>query len=168
MATRLADIRTETLDDAKATFRDLAQATLRMERRAAGAEVRIAAIKDKLALDNHADAEVRAVAEASLSAFILAHRDMFKRPRQVATEFGRFGLRDATRLEVDDAEALVEALMDLGYEDCIETRRSLAKAAIRKRIEGGELIPGARILSGDLATYTVDKALMDQAREEVA
>jgi hypothetical protein len=75
---------------------------------------------------------------------------------------------DANKADAALREALVEALMDLGYEDCIETRRSLAKAAIKKRIEGGELIPGARILSGDLATYTVDKALVDAAREEVA
>ena len=76
--TRLADVRATTLEDAKAAFATLALAKLRCEKRNASAEVRISKIKEVLALDNGDDAAQIAEAEETLSAFILANRDMFK------------------------------------------------------------------------------------------
>jgi len=169
MTTRLADTRTLTLDDARAAFADLAQARLRMERRAAAAECRIATIKAGLAAGNAEDDAALQAAEARLTAFILAHPEQFRKPRQVRTEFGRFGLRDATRLEVTDEDRLIEALMEAGYDDCMEVRRRVVKDKVRERIAGGERLPGVRVETGDLVTYTIDRALIDKARgEEVA
>jgi hypothetical protein len=155
-----------TLDNAKEVFADLAQAKLRMVKRAAAAEVKLARIKEELGEANRADEAAVAEAEALLTGYIQGHRDQFRKPRQVKTEFGRFGLRDATRLQVDDEDALVEALMDLGYDDCMQVRRSIVKDAVVARIQGGEMLPGARVLDGDLVTYTVDKALVDAAAGE--
>jgi len=163
--TRLADTRTMTLDDAKAAFADLAQAQLRVERRAAAAEVKIATIKARLVDDNAVDGAIVKVAAERLTAFILANRPLFEQPRQVKTEYGRFGLRDATRLEVQCEDVLIEALLDRGYDDCLVTRRTLVKDRIRTRIEAGEDLPGVRVLTGDVATYTVDKALVEEARK---
>lgn len=164
--TRLADTRALTLDDAKSAFADLAQATLRREKRAAAIEVRIAALKARLADDNAPDDAAIAAAEARLTAYILANPGQFRRPRQVRTEFGRFGLRDATRVDVRDEPALIAALLDAGHDDCLVTRRALVRDALRKHLEAGETLPGCTLATGDVATYTVDKALIEQAREE--
>jgi len=165
MPTRLADTRTMTLDDAREAFARLAQATLRIERRAAMAEVRIANVKRDLDTANAEDAAALRQAEAALTEYILAHQDEFKKPRQVTTQYGRFGLRTATALHVEDDAALLAALMELGYPDCFETSTRLVKPAISKRLADGEALPGARLASGELATYSVDKALIKQARE---
>ena len=165
MTTKLADLRTMTMDGAKAVFARLAQATLRMERRAAAAEVRIAAVKAKLAEDNAGDAAEVAEAEGTLAAFILGNKGMFAKPRQVKTEFGKFGLRDATRVDIDDEEALVEALLENGYDDCLETVRRPVKDAILKRLEAGEALPGCAKVAGELVTCKVDRALVDEARK---
>jgi len=165
MAKRLADTRTMTMADAEQAFAELAQATLRMERRNAMAEVKIASIKAALAESNAADAAEVAAAEGIVQQYVLTHPDEFKRPRQRQTEFGKFGLRTATKVAVLDEDETIMALMDLGYDDCMQVQRKLDKAEIAKRIQGGEHIPGCSVESGDLLTYTIDKALRDAARE---
>lgn len=167
MPTRLADTRSMTMADAEADFAELAQATLRMERRAAMAEVRIAQIKDRLVADNAPDMARVKEAEARITQYVMTHRDEFERPRQHATDFGKFGLRTPPpRLQVADEETAIEALLDLGYDDCVQTVHKLDKPAVTKRIQAGELIPSCTVETGEVATYTVDRALVKQAREE--
>ena len=168
MPKRIADTRSMTMADAESAFADLAQAALRIERRNAMAEVRIAKIKAALGEENALDAALVGEAENVLTQYVLSHPDQFQKPRQRATEFGKFGLRTATRLDVADEDAALEALLDLGYDDCIQVIRKLDKPSITKRIQGGEGIPGCDVRTGDLLTYTVDRALRDEAREGVA
>jgi ribosome-associated protein len=54
------------------------------------------------------------------------------------------------RLIEDDA-ALVDLLMDRGYVECFEVLHKLQRPAIKKRLEAGETLTGARVNTGDTA-----------------
>lgn len=51
--------------------------------------------------------------------------------------------------------------MSLGYFDCIETKSSPIKTAIKARILEGEHISGCRINSGDTAVCKIARAFLE-------
>lgn len=165
---RLADLRSTVtdLDSASDLFNRLAKSVLTLEAKNASFERRIADLKTT---HEHITAELKASIQddaAELTAFIDANRHLFASPRKVQTSLGAFGLQKVSDLVVLDQEALLTALFERGYDDCFKTTRSAIKPAIRKRIAAGESLPGAAIREGDTAVYTVDRALINQAREE--
>jgi len=99
-----------------------------------------------------------------LARFIEQHKDLFADPRKVKTSMGSFGLQAVSELVIENQVRLERYLVENKIEDCFELAFRTIKTAIRKRLEVGEKIPGARIVSGDTAVYKVDKALVDQAR----
>jgi len=160
---RLADTRKLTLDDARGLFEDLARAQVRIWRRTAAAEDRLAAIKSRLDQDNQEDAATVAAAAGTLREFILANKDLFLKPRKVKTPFGTFGLETERELEITDEDALLQALLERGYDDCLKTTHSIMKKPVTVRIqEDGEQFPGCRVLEGDVAKYKVDRSLADE------
>ena len=78
------------------------------------------------------------------------------------------GLRKVTDTPIADEEAFIQFALVSGYDDLVETVRRPVKSAIRARIEDGEEIPGCELRVGDVATYTVDRALLREARESAA
>ena len=143
--TTLAETRHMTLDGAVATLEQLAHCACRL--------ARTQALKEKALLDiesrhHEATKDDRNEAEMltlRLKEFCRANPHHFVRPRKVKTPFGEFGLQIVTDLKIDSAEALIQVLLDRGYDDCIERVIKPKKDAIRARIEAGEAIPGATI-----------------------
>jgi len=168
MAKRLHDRRTsaiQTIEEAKALFNAIAISEIAIAKAKAQAEDRIATIKDQTAAKvAMIDPDLDAKREA-LSDFVETHPELFAKPRHVSTDFGRFGLQTASKVELFDKTACVEFVVDQGMSNCFETTYKPVAAGILAAIEAGTRVPGARILSGDIAHYTVRKALLDEAKE---
>jgi phage host-nuclease inhibitor protein Gam len=156
-----------TMDDAKANMQAIALATVRVKVHQAKAEKRLAEIKAATLEKVTEDLALIDTLKEALGAYIGAHKDEFQKPRTVKTEFGEFGLRTVTELLMKDKEAVLQALMEAGYQDCVETVHSPVKDAIRKRLEAGEVIPGAVINSGDTVVCRVNSDLVSCALKEV-
>ena len=169
MSKRLAethDIRT--VEDAKEVMSEIRQITCDREIVIARAEKLIAEITAQAMRDTSGHDERIKELEEQLCSFIMSNPDMFDKPRSVKTQDGKFGLRDSSRLEITDKDALLDCLMDRGYEDCLRISRSINKGKISNRItEHNETFPGCHVSAGEIAFYTVSKALIDEAKESI-
>jgi phage host-nuclease inhibitor protein Gam len=160
--TRLADTRRMTLDDARGVFEDLARAQILIWKRQAAFDDKVAALKSRLEEETAEARAAVAAGAAALRDFILAHKELFQKPRKVKTPFGTFGLETECELQVLDENALIEAILDRGYDDCVKTERSVLKKPVAARIDAGETFPGCKVLEGDVAKYKVDRSLADE------
>ena len=159
---KLADTRTvQDLAAAKILFAEIARLELEIAKRSAANEVRIARLKADHDADIAPLVENRSDLLSDLTTFILAHRDQFKDPRSVKTDFGKFGLRDVSNLDVFDEAAVMAWAKNHAIDDVVKTTTSLVKPAITKRLKCGDLIPGAKIIRGEEVFATVDRALLD-------
>jgi phage host-nuclease inhibitor protein Gam len=154
------------LAQAKEVFGDLAQRAIRIAKIKAVAEVRIAAIKleaeAKMADHQAALAEL----EARLSDYVLGHPDEFEKPRQVVTDWGRFGRRTRPpEVVIDNAEVVIEVCRRNRWNECFEVETKILKPALKKRIEATESgIAGARLVTGtQQIDYTIARHLLDSA-----
>ena len=165
--TQIADTRkVRTIEDADRLLATIRRLACEREVIVARAEKRIAALSHE-ALDKTQplDTEIQAVS-AQLSDFILANQTLFVAPRNRRTSDGTYGLQSAKRLEVLDADKLLNHILDCGYDDCVKITRSLVKPKIISRIEDGkETFPGAQLLTGDIAHYSIAKSLIEEARK---
>lgn len=162
----LADTRKQTMADAENTMQQLAHVEARLEKSRAKYELRIAQIKSRHLEEINEDSIIQAELEKRLTGYVMANQDRFTKPRMHKTDFGEFGLRTVSNLEITDPNALEQALQENGYDDCYEIITSLKKSAVRKRIEAGEIIAGAEVSTGVRASYRVLKSLLDAARQE--
>lgn len=168
-ATKLIDTRKAritTLEEAKSLFDSIASAEIRIAKIRAMAEARIATIKNETAqrieqVDPDLDEKRTALAD-----FVTAHPELFTKPRHVSTDFGRFGLQDATRVDIVNKQDCIDFVVDQGMLNCYETTHSPNKAGLLAALMAGTAIPGCRLLSGDIAHYTVKKALLDEAKKQ--
>ena len=166
--TKLSDHRQsaiQTLDDARQLFDSIAASEIKIARAKAMAEARIAAIKEQTAakiemIDPDLDAKRQALAD-----YIDAHPEEFQKPRKVRTDFGSFGLHKATKLDWINKPAALEFVVDQGMADCFETKHRPVAKGIEAALESGARIPGVRLLSGDIAHYSVKRALIAEAKE---
>lgn len=167
---RLADMRpgVENLDQAKFALQEIAQITCRLEYQRARVEKQIASIKAKLADLQVRDNAALAATETDLNAFIVAHPDLFQKPRKIVTEFGSFGLQAVNEVVIEDEETLIRSVMESAYLDCYQVVRVPIKAALKARLEAKEKIPGCILKTGDTAVYKVAKTLIDEAKEKAA
>ena len=163
---RVSDLRMDIhdLDQARRVFEDVALLTIALAKKDAAFENRIAKLKAEHEAETRDDRALLADGGDLLARFIEQHKDLFADPRKVKTSMGSFGLQAVSELVIDDQKILDRHLFKNKMEDCFEVAFRTIKTAIRKRLEVGEKIPGARIVSGDTAVYKVDKALVDQAR----
>lgn len=130
---------------------------------------RSAAMTDKQIADLKASHEQRtAIAQdelneltACLNDYITSNKARFLKPRQRKTAFGKYGLRTVSETRIIDPEAVI-AYSD-GHELALyDVKRTVNKKAVEKQIADGETIPGAKILTGDVASFTVAKDVLDQ------
>lgn len=165
---RLADLRQEpqTMQEAIGLFNLIAQRTIMRAALDAAFEKRVAKIKAEHEANTAALSAGIADDGLILAQFIESHQDAFQKPRKVQTSFGSFGLQTVSELLMTDPQKVEDNVVEACYEDCFERIIKLIKPAIKKRIEAGEKIPGARIVSGDTAVFKVEKSLIDQARAE--
>lgn len=164
---RLSDARTTiaSLAEAAEVFNELAVAEIGLAVADARAEKRIAAVKSRHDRDT-AEARVElATLKERLNGFILSNRALFESPRCQQTSYGSFGLRSVSDLLVTDPEALLQAILDRGYEDCLKRVQVPVKAAVRDRLAAGESFPGVALRAGDTVVCNVRKELVAQAVE---
>lgn len=160
---RLADTRCMNLDGAKECLAQIAHAECRIASKRARYEKAIALAKSRFEEESAGDTRLIQERAAQLRDFILANSGLFQKPRACKTEFGSFGLRAVSNVEISDADYLVQWARDNGYTELIETVTRIRKETVRVRLELGELVPGASIARGDEAFYKVDKALLETA-----
>ena len=146
--------------EADALFRRIAVLEARLAAKAAAADKKIAEIKAKTAEDTAAEKQEYDDLAAELSAYIGLHPERFTRPRMRQTEAGKYGLRKATKLEIEDEEN-VFAFSDLHGLSLYETRRAIDKKAVAAALADGFRVNGAKVITGDLAGFSVDKSVYE-------
>ena len=105
---RLEDTRiyqTMTVEDADRLFGELAVLEVRILSKTAAADKKITEIKEKVAADTAADEAVLNRKRVELQEYIKAHPERFAKPRMRKTEFGKYGLRNADKIAVEDEDA---------------------------------------------------------------
>jgi phage host-nuclease inhibitor protein Gam len=161
--TRISDNRefeSATVAEADKKFEELAHLEIGIKAKKAMAEKKIADIKSKLAaqVDDVVD-EYNELLKW-LNGYILANKDRFAKPRMRKTEFGKYGLRTATKLNISDEQKVIESSDRLGLA-LYETKKSIIKKAVERAIADGKKISGAKIISGDIAGFNVSKELLE-------
>lgn len=167
MPSRIADLRQQpkNKEEAAAVFAEIANLECRLAVEDAKLEKRIADLKTKHAESLKDDVARMAELENALSEFIKTNQRMFNDPKKIKTPFGTFGLQKVSELLITDEKALLDFLMENGYDDCFERIIKPIKTAIRTRAEL-QFIPGCKINSGETVVMTVSKALIKDAVEE--
>ena len=94
--------RAMTVDQADQLFRKIALLTVELNRIKAGYETKIAALKAAADHDSEQPETELKKLESELTAYILANPERFIKPRQHVTEYGKYGLRQAAKLEITD------------------------------------------------------------------
>ena len=158
---RLTDARDTTFADADGLLQQLFDTRLAILRLEAAAEKQISELRDQLALNTAQDRQRLELAEARLSAFIHAHKDAFSKPRMRQTPWGKYGMRTSTRLEISDPAALLQWAKDNGYADLFKVEETLVKPAVTKRLQAGELVPGADLDTSETPEYKLDTAALE-------
>lgn len=164
MPNRLSDnraLRAMTVQQADALFQEIALLTVKIEKTKASYEKRIAELKAAAGRETEApEAELREKV-ATLNHYILANPERFLKPRQHQTDYGRYGVRTVSNLEITDEEAVKAAVKENAIPALLVIEK-LDKKALEKAIGDGLSIPGCEMRRGEVASYTVAKALMEE------
>lgn len=167
---KLADTRTMTEADARACMDRIALATVSMKLADAKLERKIAEMQANHALSMKPQEAALLNEARALKDYILGHPDRFQKPRSLETSMGQFGMRKVSHLQVPDdedkLEAVIQWLLDRSYDDCVETTHKLVKKALRKRVAGGESVPGVGVTKGTEAFYKVTPSVVKTALVE--
>ena len=152
--------RAMTVEQADLLFRKIALLTVELNRIKAGYETKIAALKAAADHDSEQPETELKKLESELTAYILANPERFIKPRQHVTEYGKYGLRKAAKLEITDEEA-VKASVRLQNIPALLVIEKLDKKALEKAISEGFTLDGCEMQQGEIASYTVTKALLE-------
>lgn len=146
---------------ADALFREIALLTIRINRIQADYESRIAGLK--------AEAEQKTTPlksslerlDAILRRYILSNPGRFIKPRQHVTEYGKYGVRSVSSLEISDIETVKAAVRAQNIPALI-TIEHLDKKILEKAISEGKEIEGCAFRWKEIVCYTVSKALPEE------
>lgn len=161
--TRISDYRefqSASVADADKKFEQLALLEIGIKAKKAAAEKRIAAIKTKLIADTETALDDFNELMKWINSYILANKKRFIKPRMRKTEFGKYGLRTATKLHISDEQLVIESSDRLKLA-LYETKHSIIKKAVERALMDGKAVSGADIISGDVAGFKVSKELLD-------
>lgn len=151
-----------TIEDGDRLFGELAVLEVRILAKTSSADKRIAEIKQKTAEDTAELESLLARKQEELKEYIKAHPERFEKPRMRKTEFGKYGLRSAEKIVVDDPEAVIRYADDMGLEDLYEVQRKVTAGKVKDALAAGVKVPGVRKISGEVASYTVDRAATER------
>ena len=145
-----------------------ANAKLRIVKEKAICDARVA--KTKLAMAARIEpVEKSAVdAEGKVISFLLAHKGEWtsRKKKTIETTVAKMGFRKCSDTVIEDPEAVVAWARENGYTDVFEdVSPKIKKAALRKRIEAGEEVPGARVDSDFEPFCEPTKTLLDEAKK---
>jgi len=166
MTTRINDNRAAlamSVEEADALFQELAERTIEATAIAARYEKRLAAIKAEAAEAREQSAKIIQPLEGQLEDYINAHPERFQKPRMRKTEFGQYGLRTVTNLQVFDEAGCIASVKAQQLPAIVVTEK-LDKKAVEKAISDGYDITGAEIRSGEIIKYVVKKELLDRVK----
>ena len=167
MTVRINDNRTAlamSSDDADRIFQEIAEMTIVATAAAAEFDKRLADIKAQAAEARSIYQKLLAPLETQLQDYISAHPERFIKPRMRKTEFGKYGLRTVTNLQITDEVAAVMSVKAQGIPAIVVTEK-LDKKALEKAISDGVTITGAEIRSGEVVKYDVKKELLDRIKK---
>jgi len=150
--------------DADLVFQQLAEVTIAATAAAAEYDQRIADIKAEAAKARAEFLKIINPLEKQLQDYISAHPERFIKPRMRQTEFGKYGLRTVTNLQITDEVAAVMSVKAQGIPAIVVTEK-LDKKALEKAISDGVTITGAEIRSGEVVKYDVKKELLDRIKK---
>lgn len=161
---RLSDnraMRAMTVEQADAMFREIALLTVRINKIKSGYEKRIAELKAAAEQTLGPDeAELERLSQ-ELKNYIQANPERFIKPRQHQTDYGKYGVRTVSNLEITDEEAVKLAVKAQGI-PALTVIEKLDKKALEKAISDGQSIEGCELRRGEVASYTVAKALLEE------
>ena len=152
--------RAMTVEQADQLFQKIALLTIRLNRISTSYEVKIAELKTAAGRETEPLAAELKKKEEELTGYILANPERFIKPRQHVTEYGKYGVRQVAGLEITDEEA-VKASVRLQHLPALLVIEKLDKKALEKAISEGVVINGCEIRRGEIASYTVAKALLE-------
>ena len=150
-----------TVEQADALFREIALITVRINRVKANFEKKIADLKNAAELTLGPDETELERLSKELSNYIQSNPERFIRPRQHVTDYGKYGLRTAVKLEISDEE-MVKAEVRRQHIPALTLIEHLDRKALEKSISEGKTIAGCEMRRGEIASYTVSKALLEE------
>lgn len=168
MTTRLNDNRAVlamTAEEADALFQQIAETEIAAAAEAAQYEKELAAVKSRAADAQAQHAAILRPLRDRLTAYINARPERFAKPRMRKTEWGSYGLRSVTNVEIVDEMAAMISVKAQGIPAVVMTEK-LDKKALEAAISDGKAISGVEIRTGEIAKYIVTKALLDNARNK--
>ena len=166
MSKPLKDLRESirTIEEADATFERIARCEIQLAEAEACFESKVAELKSIYEQSCAFVINERSDAVKRLSAYVEGHRMEFQKPRRRKTAWGTYGLTDATKAKIDNKDMAIGYCLSVGWTDCIKTTLTLLSKPLRDRLLAGDDVPGARLVSGDIAGYTIKKELIDSAK----
>jgi len=166
MTTRLQDNRESlsmTPEEADRLFQAIAEIAIHRTSIAATYDKELTAIKMQAEDEDKKYFETLKPLEESLSAYITSHKNLFGKPRMRVTEFGKYGLCNATKLKITDKDT---ALISCKAQNipAIVLVEKLDKSAIKTAIIDGKTIAGAELQTGEIVKYNVKKELLNKVK----
>ncbi len=162
--TRIADTREAqqmTVDDADALLMRLAVLAATIKKSAAETDKKIADLKAAHEeRTGEQQTEYNELAD-QIAAYITAHPERFVKPRQRVTPAGKYGLRTVVDCRITDEDQVIRYADAAGLA-LYTISRKLDKKAITEAIGSVGKVPGARLVAGDVASFTVSSTILDQ------
>lgn len=166
MSKRLKDLRTsiQSVEEADLEFQNIARLECDIARLDAKFDTDILTIKEIYQRARNEYEVPLNDAKKRLTAFVEANKHLFQKPRRKKTPFGTYGLPNAASVRIDDKDDAIRCCLERNWTDCVKTTLTLLSKPLRDRLQSGESCAGARLLEGDIASYTVKKELLDKAK----
>jgi len=150
-----------TVEQADSLFSQIATLEISNRKRLAAAEKKISDIKQQAEDDVKNDKETLKALVDVLSTYIITHKERFVKPRKRKTNWGTYGLRTATKMQILDEAALI-AISDAENLELYKLTTAIDKKMVEKAISDGVDLQGAaQLVTGDIASYDIDKSLLN-------
>lgn len=146
------------VEQADELFRRLALLTVRINQIKANHERQIAELKNSAEKESGPLEQEAEKLGAELNSYILSHPERFVKPRQHVTGYGKYGLRSVASLKILDEEQVKSAVRAANIPALLVIER-LDKKMLEKALAEGKEIPGCEFQRGEIAGYTVFKAI---------
>ena len=158
--TSARNCRAMTVAQADELFRNIAMNTIRIKKINAEYENRIAAQKAAAERETKPLREELDHLVADLDQYIRFHPERFIKPRQHVTDYGKYGLRTVSSLEILDEEAVKASIRTENIPALIVIER-LDKKALEKALSEGKAIQGCEFRTEETVSYTLIRALTE-------
>lgn len=167
MITPLTDNRKErgmSVEEADQLFQEIAEIKLELVAIAADGDRELAEVAAKYKRMGEERLKEYEDKYARLERYITANPERFQKPRARKTEFGQYGKRDVSNLEIKNPEELLEYLKLHLLKEFYKVTETLNRKAVEKYVREGKSLPGAKIAEGERIRIDVAQELMEKAK----